>query len=262
MEYLGSAADDRPGACGDAAPVLERLADGRHGRVARPRDAGRPCGRRRRRPHRERGPSGGGARHYGIALFGGGFTGTPHLGVELSDTGRDYRLGWRLTSARKGDPDFEIGLDTTRREAANDDAEHGLMLRGAIRWLRRRAAAGHPAGGCGGAMATGGCARGWQFLKRNDHCGEACRALADGAPEHQDAPFPIRLQSRADLKAAPWGLLAWEYTFAPAGPAYASAMVSASARALTVISGIATRELRRGGWRRVRGWGARAGRVS
>ena len=46
------------------------------------------------------------------------------------------------------------------------------------------------------------------------------------------------------------------------GAAYASAMVSAPALALTVISGIETRELRRGGWRRVRGWGARTGRVS
>ena len=71
---------------------------------------------------------------YGIALFGGGFTGTPHLGFGLSDTARDYRLGWRLTSARRGDPGFEIGLDATRREAANADAEHGLMLRGTIRW--------------------------------------------------------------------------------------------------------------------------------
>ena len=71
---------------------------------------------------------------YGIALFAGGFTGTPHLGVGLSETGRDYRLGGRLTSARRGDPGFEIVLDATRREAANADAEHGLMLRGTIRW--------------------------------------------------------------------------------------------------------------------------------
>ena len=71
---------------------------------------------------------------YGIALFGGGFTGTPNLGFALSEAGRDYRLGWRLTSARKDDPGFEIGLEATRREAANDDAEHGLLLRGAIRW--------------------------------------------------------------------------------------------------------------------------------
>ena len=71
---------------------------------------------------------------YGIALFGGGFTGTPHLGIGLSDTSRDYRLGWRLTSARPGDPGFEIGLDATRREALGADAEHGVMLRGTIRW--------------------------------------------------------------------------------------------------------------------------------
>ena len=71
---------------------------------------------------------------YGIALFGGGFTGTPNLGIGLSDTGRDYRLGWRLTSARRGGPSFEIGLEATRREAANADAEHGVMLRGTVRW--------------------------------------------------------------------------------------------------------------------------------
>ena len=67
---------------------------------------------------------------YGIAMFDGGFTGTPHLGVGLTETGRDYRLGWRLTSARRGDPGFEINLDATRSEAANADAEHGIALRG------------------------------------------------------------------------------------------------------------------------------------
>ena len=71
---------------------------------------------------------------YGIAMFDGGFTGTPHLGVGLTETGRDYRLGWRLTSARRGDPGFEINLDATRSEAANADAEHGIALRGVIRW--------------------------------------------------------------------------------------------------------------------------------
>ena len=71
---------------------------------------------------------------YGIALFDGGFTGTPNLGVGFSETSRDYRVGWRLSSARRGDPGFRIDLDATRREAANADAEHGLMLRGTIRW--------------------------------------------------------------------------------------------------------------------------------
>ena len=71
---------------------------------------------------------------YGLPTFGGGFTGTPNIGIGLSDTARDYRLGWRLTPARNGAPGFEIGLDATRREAANADAVHGLMLRGTLRW--------------------------------------------------------------------------------------------------------------------------------
>ena len=73
---------------------------------------------------------------YGLGLFGDRFTGTPNLGFGFSDAARDYRIGWRLTSAVRGDPGFEVSLDATRREAANDDepAEHGVMLRGAIRW--------------------------------------------------------------------------------------------------------------------------------
>ena len=73
---------------------------------------------------------------YGLALWGDRFTGTPNVGFGLSDTARDYRIGWRLTSAVRGDPGFEVSLDATRREAANDngDAEHGVMLRSLVRW--------------------------------------------------------------------------------------------------------------------------------
>ncbi len=77
---------------------------------------------------------------YGLPVFGGGFTGTPNLGFGLSDNGaREYRLGWRLTSAVPGDPGFEVSLDATRSEPANGNgagapAEHGVTLRAAIRW--------------------------------------------------------------------------------------------------------------------------------
>ncbi|MDE0381554.1 MAG: hypothetical protein OXI20_20170 [Rhodospirillales bacterium] len=73
---------------------------------------------------------------YGVGLFGDRFTGTPNLGFGLSDNARDWRIGWRLNSVVRGDPGFEVNLDAIRREAANDDepAEHGVMLRGAIRW--------------------------------------------------------------------------------------------------------------------------------
>lgn len=59
-------------------------------------------------------------------------------GSGMSDGGlREYRLGWRLDSAVPGNPGFEISLDATRSEAANDDGaapEHGVMLRAGIRW--------------------------------------------------------------------------------------------------------------------------------
>ena len=72
---------------------------------------------------------------YGMALLGDRFTGTPNVGFGLSETAREYRMGWRLTSAVRGDPGFEVSLDATRREAANDNgAEHGVMLRSMIRW--------------------------------------------------------------------------------------------------------------------------------
>ena len=71
---------------------------------------------------------------YGLGLFGGRFTGTPNVGFGLSDTAREVRVGWRLTAP--GDPGFAVHLDATRREAANgnEPSEHGVLLRGAIRW--------------------------------------------------------------------------------------------------------------------------------
>ena len=74
---------------------------------------------------------------YGLALFGGRFTGTPNVGFGMSDGGaRDYRIGWRLTTAARGHPGFEVSFDATRREAAGDPGpvDHGAMLRGAVRW--------------------------------------------------------------------------------------------------------------------------------
>ena len=71
---------------------------------------------------------------YGIAMFDGRFTGTPELGVGLSDAGRDYRLGWRLGPGSGGGTSFELGLEAERRERANDDeAEHkaGFRIRAA-----------------------------------------------------------------------------------------------------------------------------------
>ena len=55
----------------------------------------------------------------------------------MSDTARECRTGWRLTSAVRGGPGFEAYLDAIRREASNDDApEHRVMLRSLICWCR------------------------------------------------------------------------------------------------------------------------------
>ena len=73
---------------------------------------------------------------YVLALFGGRFTGTPNLGLGLADGGaRDWRIGRHHTSAIPGGPGFELDLDATRRGAVGgSEAEHGLILRGAVRW--------------------------------------------------------------------------------------------------------------------------------
>ena len=60
---------------------------------------------------------------YGMAVFGGSFTGTPHVGFGLSEAGRDWRVGWRLTS---GASSLDLSLEATRREfAAGNGAGYG-----------------------------------------------------------------------------------------------------------------------------------------
>ena len=74
---------------------------------------------------------------YGMAVFGGGFTGTPNVGFGLSEGGaREYRIGWRLTPALEGVSGPELNLDATRKEPADGGAPvgHGVMLRAAMRW--------------------------------------------------------------------------------------------------------------------------------
>ena len=73
---------------------------------------------------------------YGLSLSDG-LTGMPYAGFGLGEAGaQDYHLGWRLASDRL--QSFSLGVEATRREAANDNgagkAEHGVMLRSAIRW--------------------------------------------------------------------------------------------------------------------------------
>ena len=77
---------------------------------------------------------------YGLSAAGG-LTGTPYAGLGLGDGGaRDWRLGWRFTSERLRS--LSLGVEAMRREAANpgsgsgagSGAEHGVTVRGGIRW--------------------------------------------------------------------------------------------------------------------------------
>ena len=71
---------------------------------------------------------------YGFGAFGNRFTATPEIAVGLSNTARDYSLGWRLVG--DGDaPDggsLELALEARRRESATDRTippEHGIGFR-------------------------------------------------------------------------------------------------------------------------------------
>ena len=73
---------------------------------------------------------------YGFSAFGGGFAMTPEIGLGLSEAGRDYSLGWRLTRAGSGPGSLELSLEARRRESANDDTppEHGIGFTVTARW--------------------------------------------------------------------------------------------------------------------------------
>ena len=71
---------------------------------------------------------------YGLAVFGGDFTVAPNAGVALTESGRDWRLGWRLTPAWSDASGFEVNLDVVRNEVDGEAPEHAVTLRGGIRF--------------------------------------------------------------------------------------------------------------------------------
>ena len=70
---------------------------------------------------------------YGFAAFGGRFTASPHAGVGLTKTARDYTLGWRLAPAANTH-DLSFGVRATRRESDAASPEHIIGLEAAARW--------------------------------------------------------------------------------------------------------------------------------
>ena len=54
------------------------------------------------------------------------------MGVALSDTAREVRLGWKLGLARSGTSSFDLGVDAIRTEPVNDSGpqqpQHDIRL--------------------------------------------------------------------------------------------------------------------------------------
>ena len=72
---------------------------------------------------------------YGMPVLGGGFTGTPEFGLGVSESGRDWRLGWRLGLAGSGRDAFGLGVQATRRVPTDDGAsETRFGMTATIRW--------------------------------------------------------------------------------------------------------------------------------
>ena len=71
---------------------------------------------------------------WGFPAFGGRYTGTPYLGLGLTEAGRDYRFGWRLGAVDIEALQLSLGLEGTRRESDGRPAEHGAMLLSSLRW--------------------------------------------------------------------------------------------------------------------------------
>ncbi len=69
---------------------------------------------------------------YGFAMFGDRYTGTPTLGLGLSEGGRDAALGWRLMETRNSGLVF--GLDIEGRRSENDEDEPGRRFGFGFGW--------------------------------------------------------------------------------------------------------------------------------
>ncbi len=66
--------------------------------------------------------------------MGSRFTGSPHIGLGLEATARDYTLGWRLTPEVPPVPDLTFGLKVTRRESNAAPPEHTAEVEIRMQW--------------------------------------------------------------------------------------------------------------------------------
>ena len=82
---------------------------------------------------------------YGLGVLDDRYTATPELGLGLSGSDRELRLGWRLTERVATGLAFELGVEGTRREFADGEAgpQHGIGI--GVGWRLAGASASHSA---------------------------------------------------------------------------------------------------------------------
>ncbi len=72
---------------------------------------------------------------WGLPVLGGRFTGSPHAGLGLSDTARDYTLGWRLAPAADANaPGLSFGVKAVRSENDMAEPEHAVGIEVRAKW--------------------------------------------------------------------------------------------------------------------------------
>ena len=71
---------------------------------------------------------------YGLSVFGGRWTGSPHAELGLATGARDYSLGWRLAPEAESAPDLSFDLRATRRESDTAEPEHTVGFEITARW--------------------------------------------------------------------------------------------------------------------------------
>ena len=109
---------------------------------------------------------------YGFAMFGGRYTGTPAVGLRLSEDGRETVLGWSLAESQKSGLVF--GLDVAGRRHESVGGEPGHSFGGGFGWQRAGGRSGEPG-----------------FGVRFE--GERLAADRDGEPEHR---FGVQMTAR------------------------------------------------------------------
>ena len=65
---------------------------------------------------------------YGFALFDGRYTGTPELGLTMTDASRETVLGWRLAEETRGGLAFALDVEAARQQSTGAEAAHRLGL--------------------------------------------------------------------------------------------------------------------------------------